>query len=128
MTDKERILIKVTRRIDEIMKMGDAGVTRLQELETLTYLQTYIDSLPEDPVSDDLVKFSSDVAFEMLPATANKSYHYSNRNRISDGVIRGARWQKQQTLDKACAYLNEHREGFITDDYIKDFRKALEED
>lgn len=54
MTDKVKILIKVTRRIDEILKMGDTGVTHLQELETLTDLQTFISSLSEEPVNKDL--------------------------------------------------------------------------
>ena len=35
--------------------------------------------------------------------------------------------RKDAFIDKVCMYLNEHREGVIEDDYIKNFRKYMEE-
>lgn len=48
-------------------------------------------------------------------------------SRWLETKLKSLRSQKQQNIDKACMYLNEHRDGFITDNYIKDFRKAFEE-
>ena len=35
--------------------------------------------------------------------------------------------RKDTFIDKVCIYLNEHREGVIEDDYIKNLRKYMEE-
>ena len=33
--------------------------------------------------------------------------------------------EKKETIDKACWWLNNNRLGVIDDDYIKEFRKAI---
>lgn len=51
----------------------------------------------------------------------------------------GAQWQKEQMITKACEWLKEHKEhpligcedpclsGYLTDEFIEDFKKAMEE-
>ena len=51
MTDKEKILAEINRRIDEIKELGDFGVTKVQVFKELLELQVFVDSLPSEPAS-----------------------------------------------------------------------------
>ena len=65
---------------------------------------------------------------EILSYFIYKGQHTNKYNtRCWIDWLKSLRSHKQQTIDKACMYLNEHRDGFITDNYIKDFSKAFEE-
>ena len=51
----------------------------------------------------------------------------------------GAKWQKEQLIEKACEWLKEHKEhpligcedpclsGYLTKEFIEEFKKAMEE-
>ena len=39
--------------------------------------------------------YATEVAFTMLPANLTENYHMTNRDRISDAVRLGAKWQKE---------------------------------
>ena len=62
--------------------------------------------------------------------------------RLKNTFKAGAQWQKEQMIDKACEWLQEHKndyafpiyqgeeltdESYVSDDIIKDLRKAMEE-
>lgn len=136
MTDKDKIRAEIERQIN--LNNNIDPITTSQELVVdsvnvvLTDLLDYIVSLPEDPVSEDL-------------DWAAKWYAIKHPNipcDIIDKVIpffkAGAQWQKNQTIDKTCAWLKENiyhrvyeqgdRLGFPTAEFIKDFRKAMEDE
>lgn len=48
--DADKLKVEIERRINKIMELGDAGVVRLQELETLVDLESFLDTLQEPEV------------------------------------------------------------------------------
>lgn len=123
MTQKEKILAEIERLRNDFPKVISQKEKDCQWLywRGLNKIKYFINSLPEEPVSEDFKKFEE----QYLEKEKEEILSVYDRHA---GLVDGAQWQKKKTIDKACMYLNEHRDGFITDDYIKDFRKALEEE
>ena len=58
---------------------------------------------------------------------------------LSDAFKAGAKWQEAQMIGKACEWLEEHKEhpfircedpclsGYLTDEFIEDFKKTMED-
>ena len=84
MSDKDKIRAEVYRRFIEAGKHdGVIAETREDELSSLL---DFIDSLPEEPVSEDLKKFAEE---------------WDESLYRSDAVIAGAKWHKQQMMKDA---------------------------
>lgn len=78
MTDKEKIISEIQRRINLFRKDGKLG----SDTEIALYgLINYINAMQEETVSDDLKKFAEEWDESLYRA---------------DAVIAGANWQKQQ--------------------------------
>ena len=91
----------------------------------------FIDSLQEEPVSEDL---------EKTAVEAFKQIVDSDKNNFLEIFKAGAEWQKQKTVDKACKWIEERAARYLVDRFvdsmritgidtsiIEDFRKAMEE-
>ena len=68
---------------------------------------------------------------------APEKLYVDTEDRLSDSILYGFTQKRKDNdieyvrtdafIDKVCMYLNEHREGVIEDDYIKNLRKYMEE-
>ena len=99
MTDKEKIREEVERLMNELIqekKKGfgsDADDACILELQNVL---TYIDSLQEEPVSEDYEKALNSVAITFLQEQQIVPNFYADI--IMKAVKRGANWQKQQLM------------------------------
>ena len=100
-------------------------------------LDTYIDSLSEEPVSEDLEKTSKEYAdknyVEWLDFVSGdeRDDHYP----ISEAFKAGAQWQKRRLIEKACEFFENDLCCYIGAQHFfiqhkrleEDFKKAMEE-
>lgn len=138
----EKLRKEVERLQNELIQEKEKGFGSDTDNACILELQnilTYIDSLQKEPVSDDLEKTSKEYADKNYAEWLDFVYgderddHYS----ISNAFKAGANWQKQQIINKACEYLKDNiwrnlyfvngEAGFPTAEFIKGFRKAIEE-
>ena len=120
MTDKE-FKAKILAEIERLFVASNVYSRTFKngQRHALMSLKDFINSLPEEPVSEDLEE-------------AAKQYATVDRSDGDGGIdlmklesfIAGAQWQKRQTIDKACEWLNKNT-GFFNE---KNFRKAMEGD
>ena len=83
MTDKEKIISEIQRRINLFRKDGKFG----SDTEITLYgLINFINAMQEETVSDDLKKFAEE---------------WDESLYRSDAVIAGAKWHKQQMIKSA---------------------------
>lgn len=83
MTDKEKIISEIQRRINLFRKDDKLG----SDTETALYgLINFINAMQEETVSDDLKKFAEE---------------WDESLYRSDAVIAGAKWHKQQMIKSA---------------------------
>ena len=83
MTDKEKIISEIQRRINLFRKDGKLG----SDTKIALYgLINFINAMQEEPVSDDLKKFAEE---------------WDESLYRSDAVIAGAKWHKQQMIKSA---------------------------
>lgn len=104
MTDKEKILAEIERQIE--LNNNIDPVTTAQQLVVdsvnvvLTDLLDYINSLPEEPVSDDIDIFAS----EYVKDPDNWVEWIGNHGETDDisyiikAIKAGAQWQKEQMM------------------------------
>ena len=112
MTDKEKL--EAIRA--EIHRLVDVrGYDRGMAID----LFAFMDSLPNGPVSDEL----EEAAYQF------GNCFESHFELASMSFIKGAKWQKEQMIDKACEWLEEHLLDFWsqkitnTDYFIEEFKK-----
>ncbi len=93
MIDKEKILAKIESLLNEINyePYTDETFGRIQSLKEL---KSYIDSLPKEPVSEDLLG----IAME-LEETIGTSPH--SRLTVVEHLVKAADWQKKQMMKDA---------------------------
>lgn len=125
MTDKEKIRAEVKRRKDELhyLPFTDENLGKINAYE---FVLKIIDSLSEEPASKDLE--------EAAEKAATLHSHISGDKFIPNDYWlfkKGANWQKKQTINKACEWLERNAPfGVVSHDRIWDmiqgFRKAME--
>ena len=89
MTDKEKIRTEVERLMNELIQEKEKGFGSDIDDACILELQnvlTFIDSMQEETVSDDLKKFAEE---------------WDESLYRSDAVIAGAKWHKQQMIKSA---------------------------
>ncbi len=93
MTDKEKIRAEVKRRKDELhyLPFTDENLGKINAYE---FVLKIIDSLPEEPVSEDLLG----IAME-LEETIGTSPH--SRLTVVEHLVKAANWQKEQIMKGA---------------------------
>ena len=131
-------LVKLRKEIERLKKCSefakleyvDEGYTQnafAEDCRILSFnkLLSFIDSMQEEPISEDLEKKLKDyVCHEWAGDPIVLVRHFAN-------------WQKERLLSKACKYLKDNiwrnlyfvngEAGFPTAEFIKGFRKAMEE-
>ena len=121
MTDKEKITTEI-ERIEVSCYRGFPNYYNLGRYDVCQYLKSFIDSLPEEPVSNDLEEASK------FYAATNTEYFDSEGNpHVAPAFKKGAEWQKEQIINKVCKLLTKHHGFIVTEKDISDFRKMLEE-
>lgn len=96
-------------------------------------IDTFINSLEEESVSEDLEKAAIRIADEILPIAGREIWHgeteknIERRKQIREGVKRGANWQKEALLDKVCEWLKDNLPYCANPpcQVIDDLRKSL---
>ena len=89
--------------------------------EAYNEVLSYIDSLEEDPVSNDLEEASRNYA-------DNEECGYNVYFTIKTAFKAGAQWQKKQLIAKACEWLLKNDSyAKPTEVLVRDFKKAVEE-
>jgi len=110
------------------------------EEETKAYQQccddllSFINSLPEEPASEDLEQALSEEwqgYVDRGAATVDALEDNTQKLAFAKGFYRCAQRQKQKTIDKACEWLEPILKDYAGyncgSDLLNDFRKALEE-
>lgn len=101
--------------------------------EAYNEVLSYINSLEEEPVSNDLEEAATSYVRKQL---SNPDYPtYNDEYEMECAFEAGAQWQKNQ----AVKWLKENKDhpfikcedpclsGYLTDEFIEDFKKAMEE-
>ena len=135
MTDKELIKQDIKRRISNLEKLGNREYIKKYFTEQFRFIEVYeglikfIDSLPEEPASEDLEK-------EITKCYKSRNDLMMTREQFGKIIRHFTEWQKQQLIDKACEWLNDWLES---DDFgipitassrklfLKEFKEAMEE-
>ncbi len=136
----EEIRLDILRRRDLLSPFDYDEDAR--EATILNGLLESIDSLLREPAGDDLEKVIS-LWWDKHYAGVDKTYtflkyygHYISNGTLLELANHIAWWQKNRTINKACEFLKLNREnvetedngiaGWISDDFIENFRKYLE--
>ena len=102
MTDKEKIRVEVKRLYGTFAgKVGMHG-----ECDICCKILSFIDSLPEEPVSEDFeqaLKAEWKGYVDRGAATVDALEDNTQELTFAKGFYRGTRWQRQQ-INKECAY------------------------
>lgn len=131
MTDREK-LEAIKAEIERRIKMHKRNNHWNAEHEFID-VRNFIDSLPEEPVSDDADNAARDYADKCKYDNENC---FMERQLCVENFKAGAKWQKTQSIVDACYHLEMRLPEFLEyndtkvgrKDFIDDFRKALEED
>lgn len=101
MTDKETIRAEIERRIEKHKQwVGNSFGCAEERIEELEDILSVIDSMPEEPVSEDLEE-----------AAKKECRGLADPQQILDcycQFIRGAKWQKQQLMKSAVKGIVHH--------------------
>ena len=111
MTDKEKILAEIER----LMHNHDSALDYEAALEDV---RNFIDSLQEEPISEDFKKFEEDYLEE------NKDEILCVYDRHA-GLVDGAKWQKEQMAKNA---LEADREEFPDGTFIYSTKNMIVDD
>ena len=97
MTDKEKILAEIERLINDLGEQRDINLEDLRD---------FINSLPEEPVSEDLEEAAKEHAVERFRTTRDEFL----AEKCKWSFKAGAQWQKQQMMAKAVDGVVHHFE------------------
>lgn len=119
MTDKEKAIKELKEVLDNL---DITNKYRLNLIKAIEYLQ-------EEPVSKEFEK-----------ASIIHSEIVRNTSVIDEDFIAGAKWQKEQTISKACKWIDENAAKYLVDRFVgstrmvgidtsitEDLRKAMED-
>lgn len=120
------------------------------EYHTLSNLESFLDTLEVIEIGVDIGDPKGDIGETTrmgdLEEAAREAATWHSRVRGDvffhndyQKFIEGAKWQKEQLIDKACEWLKENKEhsfigcedpclsGYLTDEFIEDFKKTMED-
>ena len=141
MNKVEKIKAEIERRKNQFVSQAEAFHKIGKEDKESYYaalasnmnsLSCFLDSLEEEPVSNDLEEAARKAATWHSRVRGDEFFPNDYQKFIA-----GAQWQKKQLIDKACEWLKSYRQdtpdgtgyipGIINDETIEDFKKAMEE-
>lgn len=123
----EQIRAEIERRL-RLLEHGDADIEVMKRVEGVIKgykaVLSFIDSIPEEPVSEDLDKAIED-AMPGVPAwhideVGDDSYENAyNSDQMAEMFKNGVNWQKQKAANKSIAVLTAkidelNKKGFVT--------------
>lgn len=112
MTDKEKIRAEVERLMNELIQEKEKGFGSDIDDACILELQnvlTFIDSMHEEPVSEDLDKFATQSANKLYPPEYEMADdNWKQRAGYVKGCKDGAKWQKQQLMKSAVKGVVHH--------------------
>lgn len=125
MTDKEKIRKEVERLQKELVKEKEKGFGSDVDDACILELQNvliYIDSLQEEPVSNDLEE-----AAHLYVDTTIEYFDSEDNPCCYSAFIAGAQWQKEQLIAKACVFLGSTDFcKYYNREFIEEFKKTME--
>ena len=155
--DKAALVAEIERRIsvlkanESVISMLTGGMFVNEFKDLLSFLDTLevkevgvdfgdpqgdigVKWVQEEPVSNNLKEAAHlyvDTTIEYFDSEGNPCCY--------SAFIAGAQWQKERLIEKACEWLKENKDhpfiecedpclsGYLTDEFIEDFKKAMEE-
>ena len=87
---------------------------------TCENLISFIDSLPEEPVSEDLEEASDEYTSKVIERTDIPILG----KEVAVAFKAGAEWQKEKTVNKVCEWM--FKQNF-SEKYIENFKEAMED-
>lgn len=143
---KSAVVAEIERRLKVHMESNHGFSARYDELkDILSFLDTIeVKEVQEEPVSNDLEETLKDYAYQVAYDLSNDWLEdNATWDDVETAVKLGARWQKQQLIDKACEWLADNYSKYIitnglatifsaTIDFdtirmIEDLKKAIDE-
>ena len=113
----EKIKAEIERRIGILQYQPE----KLPILKSFKELLSFINSLPQEPVSEDLEEATEKYASRY----ANSKYGY---DKIGDAFKAGANWQKEKIIEKAVEWLKEQNEMIgisFQEDFMERFKNYM---
>ena len=122
MTDKEK-LNAIRAEVEEYIKAAHKAHTNITE-GNLAHLLSFIDSLQEESVSEDLEEACEQLAENARKHKAETSSPFFSQTDYKQGVIDGAQWQKEHLwndieytrtdafIEKACEWLRNNSHNY----------------
>lgn len=108
MTDKEKIRAELERRKSLADKQKNNGYFFARS-DAYAELLNFIDSMHEEPVSEDLDKFATQSANKLYPPEYEMADdNWKQRAGYVKGCKDGAKWQKQQLMKSAVKGVVHH--------------------
>ena len=108
MTDRQKIL-------DEIKRLKHYGTIPydMDALKGIYMIETFVKSLPSEQPSEGLEEAATALTNEIVGELNAGDYtdhsgHNAHWHSFKEGVVAGANWQKEQTINKACGWLNKN--------------------
>ena len=136
---REAITMPLAERIkDKIEQLKEEASYHENVQSVLNKLKVYIDIISTEQPSEELEKAAAALTNEIVGELnvwdyTDHSGHNSHWHSFKEGVVAGAKWQKEQTISKACEWLNKNvveyhpRKGQLRPIVnINAFREAME--
>lgn len=124
MTDKEKIRAKIDRLLNKEWRLTDSTEGKYRH-EAYKELLEFIDSLPEEKISDDLEKVCEQLAENARKHKAETSSPFFSQTDYKQGVIDGAKWQKEQMMKDVVESVFIQDYGYAKPVLLGDLRKTL---
>lgn len=130
MTTIEKIKAEIERQIADLQHKEDRAWDSMDEYgdedamwyqggrKSLVRLLSFLDTLEEEPVSDDIEEEAYNHIRRVADAAGHPGWDWETQD-IVDAFIAGAKWQKEQMLKEAVEG-RIHRVGFHNAVYIKE--------
>lgn len=136
---RKAITMPLAERIkDKIEQLKGEASYHENVQSVLNKLKVYIDIISTEQPSEELEKAAAALTNEIVGELnvwdyTDHSGHNSHWHSFKEGVVAGAKWQKEQTISKACEWLNKNvveyhpRKGQLRPIVnINAFREAME--
>ena len=123
--DKAAVLTEIDRMIQKEYPCDNSEQEAGYDF-ALYELQDFLNTLEvkeveKEPASKDLGEYINELS---------KQFPEVSFAKLSRIAVRAAKWQKEQTIEKACAFLETYPHmfmGMLRSDMIEDFKKYMEE-
>lgn len=131
MTDKEKIRAEIERRIEELQPCNTRENLRAHGAIAGYYqILSFINSMQEEPISEDLEEACEQLAENARKHKAETSSPFFSQTDYIQGVMDGAKWQKEQMIEKAIKWVEYNNEngGCKFDGWVENIKQAMKDE